>query len=140
MIWNRDIFGELERFRSEMDSLVSSTKTSSENRNYPLVNVYDEKEEIVLNAELPGMSKNDIEITYSEDFLTISGERKESDASKEMSAIRKEINSGKFEKKIGIPVKIDVAKISATFTDGILTVTLPKAEEAKPKTISIETK
>ncbi len=140
MLWNVDVWSEMDRLRREMDSLFSGFERSTGAKTYPLVNVYDGNDEIVVTAELPGMNKEKVNITFSDGVLAISGRIEQPSSLKNMTAVRRERSSGDFEKTIRIPTKIDQDKIAASFTDGILSITLPKSEEAKPKTIQIEAK
>lgn len=138
MLWNLDVWREMDRLRKDMDGLFSNYNQSVASTTYPLVNVYEDPDNLVLTAELPGMTSNKVSITYSDGVLTISGKQELPDKVKKLTAIRQERNEGAFEKSISIPSKIVQEKINATFKDGILVITLPKAEEAKPKTITIE--
>jgi len=140
MLWDVDLFSEMERLRREMDGLFSGYRKASGATTYPLLNVYDDKEKILVTAELPGLTKEKVNITFTEGVLTISGTLEQLEKVKIMTAVRKERSEGNFEKTLNVPTKIDQDAISASFKEGILTVTLPKAEEAKPKTISIEAK
>ena len=127
----------MDRLRREMNNLFSSTSRTTTNT-FPLLNAYENEEEFVVSAELPGLTKDDVNITFSEGVLTLTGNKKLTSKMREMTEIRKERSEGEFEKTLQIPVKIKQDVISAAFTDGVLTVTLPKADEAKPKTITIE--
>ena len=102
----------------------------------PALDLYQNNDNIVAVVELPGMRKEDIEISLQDGTLTISGDRKD-EPSQENGATRTERSTGKFRRSITLPTRVDVNKVSATYQDGILTVTLPKAEEAKPKQIQI---
>ncbi|NLP03131.1 MAG: Hsp20/alpha crystallin family protein [Fibrobacter sp.] len=139
MVWNVDIFNEMDRLRREMNNLMSNYETAAGSAaTFPSINVYDGKDSLIVSAELPGLTKDQVSIVYSDGMLTLSGNREPVLAAKKLSALRKERPEGKFEKSLRIPVKIDQNGISASFTNGILTISLPKAEEAKPKTIKIE--
>ena len=102
----------------------------------PALDLYQNNDNIVAVVELPGLRKEDIEISLQDGTLTISGERKE-ETGPESGATRTERYTGKFRRSITLPSRVDLNKVSATYKDGILTVTLPKAEEAKPKKIQI---
>jgi HSP20 family protein len=102
----------------------------------PAMDLYQTTDDIVALVELPGMRKEDIEISLHDGMLTISGERKEEKAEGEKAA-RTERFVGKFRRSISLPTRVDSNKVNATYRDGILTVTLPKAEEAKPKQIQV---
>ena len=103
----------------------------------PALDLYQDKDNIVAVVELTGMRKEDIEISLHDGALTISGERK-SQTSNDEKAERTERYIGRFRRSIALPNRVDANKISATYRDGILTVTLPKAEEAKPKQIEVK--
>jgi HSP20 family protein len=102
----------------------------------PALDLYQNNENVVAVVELPGMRKEDIEISLNDGTLTISGERKRGSANSE-NAERSERYVGTFRRSITLPTRVDANKVSATYRDGILTVTLPKAEEAKPKQIQV---
>src|SRR5439155_4248421 len=102
----------------------------------PALNLYQNNDNVIAVVELPGMRKEDIEISLHDGTLTISGERK-SESSNGEKAERSERYTGKFRRSITLPARVDPNKVSATYRDGILTVTLPKAEEAKPKKIQV---
>jgi len=140
MLWDADIFSEMDRLRREMNGLFNNYGRASGTTTYPLLNAYDDKETIVVTAELPGLTKDQVNITFSDGILTLSGKQEIPVKLKEMAVVRKERSEGDFEKTVQIPTKIKQDAISASFSNGILTITLPKAEEAKPKTISIEAK
>ena len=99
----------------------------------PPLDLYQDNDNIVAVVELPGMRKEDIEISLQDGTLTVSGERK--DETKE--GARTERFTGKFRRSVTLPTQVEVKKVNASYKDGILTVTLPKAEEAKPKQIQI---
>ena len=102
----------------------------------PALDLYQNNDNIVAVVELPGMRKEDIEISLQDGTLTISGERKD-ERGQENGATRTERSTGKFRRSISLPTQVDASKVTATYRDGILTVTLPKAEEAKPKQIQV---
>ena len=102
----------------------------------PALDLYQNNDNVVAIVELPGMRKEDIEISLHDGMLTISCER-ETSATNGENAERTERFSGKFRRSITLPARVDSGKVSATYKDGILTVTLPKAEEAKPKQIKV---
>ena len=102
----------------------------------PALDLYQNNDNVVAIVELPGMRKEDIEISLQDGMLTIGGERK-TESGNDENATRTERFSGKFRRSITLPTRVDANKVSATYKDGILTVTLPKAEEAKPKQIQV---
>lgn len=129
--------------RSDLDTLLELPFWAASGRQSqlfsgwtPALDLYQNNDNVVAVVELPGMRKEDIEISLQDGTLTISGERKEEIGQNE-GATRTERFTGKFRRSITLPTQVDVNKVSATYKDGILTVTLPKAEEAKPKQIQI---
>ncbi len=104
----------------------------------PAVDVFETKEAIELRAELPGLSASDVDISLENDVLTLSGERSMSKEVKDENYHRVERSYGSFTRSFALPRRVHKDKIKATFKDGVLHVTLPKAEEAKPKQIKIE--
>jgi len=129
--------------RGELDSLFEMPLWSGFGRQSqlfsawtPALDVCQNNDNVVAMIELAGMKKEDIEISLHDGMLTISGERK-SETAQEDKAERSERFIGKFRRSITLPTRIDANKVSANYKDGILTVTLPKAEEAKPKQIQV---
>ena len=102
----------------------------------PALDLYESGDHFVAAVELPGMRKEDIDISLHDGALTISGERKHESNNGE-TAQRTERYVGTFRRSIALPTRVDANKVSATYQDGILKVTLPKAEEAKPKQIQV---
>ncbi len=102
----------------------------------PALDLYQNNDNVVAVVELPGMRKEDIDISLHDGMLTIAGERQSSSSEGE-NAERTERFSGKFRRSITLPTRVDAGKVSASYKDGILTVTLPKAEEAKPKKVEV---
>ncbi|MEO8045109.1 MAG: Hsp20/alpha crystallin family protein [Spartobacteria bacterium] len=100
----------------------------------PALDLYQNSDNVVAVVELPGMRKEDIDIFLHDGMLTIAGERQSSEGEE---AERTERFSGKFRRSISLPTRVDAGKVHATYKDGILTVTLPKAEEAKPKKVEV---
>jgi HSP20 family protein len=103
----------------------------------PALDLYQSNDNLIAVVELPGMRKEDIEISLHDGTLTISGERKRENSSNDDKAERTERYVGTFRRSIALPTRVDAGKVSATYRDGILTVTLPKAEEVKPKQIQV---
>ena len=103
----------------------------------PALDLYQSNDNVIAVLELPGMRKEDIEISLHDGTVTISGERKRENSSDGDKAERTERYIGRFRRSIALPTRVDAGKVSATYRDGILTVTLPKAEEVKPKQIQV---
>jgi len=103
----------------------------------PPVDVSQDKEHVYIKAELPGLKREDIDISLQNGMLTISGERKEESEVREGETFRSERVFGRFHRTVSLPTQVDADRVSAAYKDGILTVTLPKAEEAKAKQIQV---
>jgi HSP20 family molecular chaperone IbpA len=104
------------------------------------LDIIEKENEIVVSAELPGTKKEDIKITFENNILTLSSERKAAEVSEKATVLLKEIRNSGFERSVKFGYEIDAAKISAEMSDGVLTVTLPKSEQAKPKQIEVKVK
>jgi len=138
-------FRHLSMLRHEIDRLFDSplnalTSNSQQFLNgwLPTVDLYEDRDHLVIKAELPGMKKEDIDISLHSDVLTLSGERKEEETFDKAETYRAERFLGRFQRTLTLPVAVDASKVQASYKDGILTVTLPKAEEAKPKQIQVK--
>jgi HSP20 family protein len=103
----------------------------------PAVDMYESDQALTLKAELPGFSKDDVQVEIKDNVLTLKGERKREHDVKEEQYHRVERAYGAFRRSFTLPALIDAGKAEATFKDGVLELKLPKAEEAKPKRISI---
>lgn len=133
--------------RDAMDQLFDEAFTrpwagalSTRSAMAPALDLYETENDVVLQANLPGLKAEDVHINVTGEMLTISGEVKEKSESKERAYHLREQRWGSFERSISLPtlVKPDLAK--AEFENGVLTITLPKAEEVKPKSIAIKAK
>lgn len=103
----------------------------------PAVDVSEDKESFVVQAELPGLKREDIEVSLHDGTLTIAGERKAEKRGEETEIHRAERYVGRFQRALVLPTTVAADKVKAGYTDGVLTVTLPKTEEAKPKKIDV---
>ena len=136
-------FGRLTNLRDEIDRLFEAplaelARTSQLLSGWtPALDVYEDKDNVYVRAELPGMRKEEIEVSLHNGSLSISGERKSEDKFKDAEVYRGERFFGRFQRSVTLPTPVAVDKIKAQYKDGILTVTLPKTEEAKPKHIDV---
>jgi HSP20 family protein len=137
MGWNMDPWREMDRMRRELESALGTFAGPVARRVFPPLNIYDSGEEIIVTAELAGLTKDDVKVLFTDGVLSLSGTRSLPGTFERMTALRQERPSGRFEKSLEIPVKIDVEKISASFRNGVITITLPKAAEARPKEIAV---
>lgn len=103
----------------------------------PAVDMFETKDDLVVRVELPGMTQKDVEISITGDVLTIKGERG-AGADEHESVHHSERWYGKFERNLTLPIPIQADKVKATYRDGVLTIQLPKAEELKPRAITID--
>ena len=145
-------FEELERFRREMDRLFEDffgrewpvVRPAREIARVgifaPAIDMYDKKDEIVIKAELPGLSKEDINLELTEDTLTLSGEVKREEDVKDADYYCCERAYGSFSRTIALPAKVKTDKAEANFKNGILEIRLPKVEEARPRQIKVQVK
>lgn len=104
------------------------------------VDMFQQDGNLVVKAPLPGVKPEDIEVTVVGDTLTIKGETKAETEVKEENVIRRERRFGAFTRSVSLPTPVDTSKANATFENGVLTLTLPVAEEAKPKAIKVQPK
>jgi HSP20 family protein len=141
---NLDPFRDLNDVQSEMNRLFDSffsrpsAAMAAERVWAPAVDVYETNDELVLSAELPGLNEKDIHLSITGDILTLRGERQWSQEVKQDSVYRNERWFGKFERTLPLPIPVQADKVKATYRDGVLTVSLHKAEELKPKEIKID--
>jgi len=103
----------------------------------PALDMYDDKDNLVVTLEVPGMKKDEIDISLHGGVLTISGERKDEREQTEGKTFRSERYFGKFQRSLTLPAAVDAKKVKASYKDGVLTIQLAKAEEAKPKQIAV---
>ena len=104
----------------------------------PAVDIYDNNSNLVIKADLPGMAQKDIDVSVEDDVLRIKGEKKKEHEEKKDDYFRLERSYGYFERSFALPTNVDAAKVKATYKDGVLELTLPKREEAKPKQIKVD--
>jgi len=135
----RNPFEELERMRRQMDWLSSGLSRNLLDEPaagvFPPMNVTEDKDGYYVRAELPGLKADELEISVTHDTLSIAGERKIAAEDEKAQYHRSEREGGKFSRIVSLPAQIDADKVEARCADGILTVTLPKAEKAKPRQI-----
>lgn len=103
----------------------------------PIVDIYDSEKAIIINAELPGVSRDNITLDVKQNILTLKGERQPEEKATKENYYRMERCFGAFERAFTLPSAVDPAKITANFKDGILRIEIPKPEEKRPKQISI---
>jgi HSP20 family protein len=148
--WQRPVLnqwptlGRLTDIRDELDRLFESplselARTSQLLSGWtPALDLHEDKDNFVVKVELPGMKKEDIEISLHDGSLSVSGERKSEEKFADAEVYRSERFVGRFKRKIAMPGAVANDQVKAQYKDGVLTVTLPKTEEAKPKQINVQ--
>ena len=142
--WN-DPFRELAALQDRMNRVFEGTLSRTRNEEElftgtwaPPVDIYETKDKITLKAELPGFNEKQINLRFEDGVLTIEGERKFEKETGDENYHRVERSYGKFVRSFAIPAGVEGDKIGASFSNGVLTVDMPKREETKPKQIRIE--
>lgn len=140
-----DPFREMDALQETMTRLLEDTLPTppkEEELNsaifYPAVDIHEGDKAIAIKAELPGIKKDDVHIDVHDGVITLKGERKFEKEDNKENYHRIERSYGSFFRSFTLPSTVDVEKINATYKDGILEVTIPKTEEAKPKSIPVE--
>ena len=133
---------DLGRMRRDMDRLFEQVSARTYRPmtagGFPLINLTEDKDDYYVRAELPGLKAGALNISASGRNLTMSGERKFTTEGDNVQYHRREREAGSFNRIIALPGDIEVNKVEAKLSDGILTVTIPKAETAKPKQIVVK--
>lgn len=136
--------GRLFGLRDELDRLFEGTlgELAGEAQLLsvwnPALDVYEDKDNVIVKAELPGMKKEDIDVSIQDGVLSISGERKSEEKIQDAETYRSERFVGRFHRSVTLPSQVKADEVKAHYQDGILTITLPKAEEAKRKQIAVK--
>jgi HSP20 family protein len=136
----RDRFDELERMRRQMDRLFNDYSSSPHEPKagvFPLVNITEDSDNFYVHAELPGVEAGGLDIQATDNNISISGERKIPAEAENVKYHRREREAGKFSRMISLPSDVDTEKVSAGLVNGILTLTVPKAEAARPRQINV---
>ncbi len=132
-------FGQLRRMREEMDRLFESMAVPrlfapwEVERVGPPLDIFERDNNVILKAEVPGLKKEDVEVTATEDSVSLKGEFKREEEIKEEAYYRHERRLGRFYRTVPMPTAIRPEEVKATFHEGVLEVVAPKVEEAKPK-------
>lgn len=132
-------FGSLDELRRRMEQLFEGVGLDAYRSLsvWPPANLTDSGSKLILQAQVPGCSERDVEISVTQDGLSLSGTRK-AEPPQGYSVLRRERPSLNFSRSFELPCKIEPSRVEATVKDGILTIVLPKAEEAQPKQIEIK--
>ncbi len=133
---------EFNRLHQEVNRLFNLFAPGTDpflSRVYPAINLTEEGNNLYIRAELPGVSPDSLDISAVEGKLMISGERKIQVEDEKTGYHRREREAGFFRRTIALPIKVDSGKISANMKNGVLTITLPKSEDAIPRKIAVKT-
>jgi len=136
-------FGRLNDLRDEIDRLFDAPLAELARSTQllsgwtPALDMHEDKDNLVVRAELPGMKKEAIDISLHDGCLSISGERKSEEKYEGAEVYRAERFVGRFQRTVTLPAAVAVDKVKAQYNDGVLTITLPKTEESKPKRINV---
>jgi HSP20 family protein len=133
-----DIQGEVNRL---LDTFVGRPVMGQPGQSrawLPAVDMHETKNDLVLRVDLPGVREKDAAVSITGDLLTIKGERRWEDETKEQKFLHVERAYGQFERLIQLPMAVQADKVRAAYRDGVLEITLPKAEELKPREIKID--
>ncbi|MFH0811076.1 MAG: Hsp20/alpha crystallin family protein [Pseudomonadota bacterium] len=134
-------FAELDRLQNELNRLFQAVWGPEEGRRpagvFPPVNISEDSDNVYIRAEMPGVTPRDVDLAVAYETVTLSGKRGTEQPEK-VTYHRRERESGAFQRVITLPTRVKPGAVRATATDGILLVTLPKAEEVKPKRIAVE--
>lgn len=136
----RGIFANQSRFNDVLNQAFARAWGDEDSKSgswAPAVDIYETDENLVVKAELPGVNPKDVEVRVEDSTLYLKGERKFENEVKEENYHRVERSYGSFTRTFALPSSINADKVAADFKDGLLTLTMPKREEAKPKTIKI---
>ncbi len=130
---------ELWDLRREVDRLFREFIEGPRNMVYlPALDIYEDEDKIVIEADIPGVKKEDIKISVEDNILTIKAEKKKEEKAEEKDIVYEEIAYGLYAREIDLPHTVDTEKIEAEYKDGVLKISLPKKEEVKPKQIEIK--
>lgn len=137
-------FLELEKMRNHMESIYNSlaggiAQIRKNSGVFPLVNLAEDDDNLYLMAELPGAAAESLEVSVKGETLSLRGQVNPAPAGDEVNFHRRERESGSFRRMVNLPCKVDLDQVVANFKNGVLTVTMPKAAEAKSHNISIKT-
>ena len=132
-----DFLGDFDRLFGGFLRPVSEGSETRTNGWRPTVDLRETEEAFVLDAELPGMAKSDIELTFEEGVFTLSGQRQSETETEEKGYRHLERRFGSFSRSFSLPRDVASDKVKATLEGGVLTVTIPKNEQTKPRTIKI---
>jgi HSP20 family protein len=132
-MWNID-----DEFNRMFEQFGKPVAWVEQGRYAPAMDVHETEDAYVVEADVPGLKKDDVHIEVADNVLTIKGERKDEKEDKDKNYHRVERSFGSFARSVALPAGFDGTKVSAKFDNGVLTVTLPKPEERKPRRVEVK--
>lgn len=147
-VWFANPFSELESIQNEMNRMFNFSlgryfdqdSTLLGSHWAPAIDVFDSQDSILVKAEIPGLKKDEIDVSIQDNTLIIKGEKKQENEVKEGNYCKTERYYGSFYRAVALPSSVDTEKTTANYKEGVLELTLTKKEEAKPKQIKVDVK
>lgn len=142
MFWKtyngRSMWQEMERMRRDLDRMSDGFMLRRA-PTFPALNVWSNAEGVLVTAEIPGVDPDNMEIAIADKTLTLTGSRQPEGLDEDVKVHRQERGCGEFKRSLALPYRIEADQIEATFKNGVLTISLPRAEDEKPKKIAVHT-
>ncbi|MFN2159958.1 MAG: Hsp20/alpha crystallin family protein [Anaerolineales bacterium] len=134
------VWRELNRLQRDMDRMLSTGYPSylRSAPSFPALNIWSNEDELIITAEVPGINPEDLDISVVGDNLTLKGERKAEEMDENARYHRQERGYGSFSRTVQLPFPVDIDKVDANFTNGVLEITMPRAEADKPRKIAVK--
>lgn len=138
--WNpsRDVASLQDEVERMFQQVFGGQRASSAGAWSPALDVEETEDHFTLHIELPGVNPDDVDVSFEENVLTVEGERKFYEQGEAEGFRRVERHFGRFHRAVRLPDRVDADKIDASYRDGLLTITVPKAEESKPRRIEVK--
>jgi HSP20 family protein len=137
---DNDLFGslrEMQRLQNSMNRLLSGDAPLAASSEFPLINVWTSENGAIVRAEIPGVAPEDVDISLVNDTLTLRGSRNPDELNEGESRHRQERGYGQFTRSLRLPFGVEADHVQAKFSNGVLQITLPRAEAEKPRRISV---
>jgi len=134
------VWRELNRLQRDMDRMLSTGYPSylRSAPSFPALNIWSNEDELIITAEVPGINPEDLDLSVVGDNLTLKGERKAEEMDENARYHRQERGYGSFSRTVQLPFPVDIDKVDANFTNGVLEITMPRAEADKPRKIAVK--
>ena len=132
-----DPFGEMDHLKHNRNHLFPNFQVDRSQKDFPQFNVWEDNDGLLMTSELPGVKPEDLDIVATGDVLTVKGSKKVLEMGEKDSFLKRELTYGNFSRSVKLPYRINPDKVEAKLRNGILTVTLSRPEEEKPKNITI---